>query len=305
MRQSVLEIERVRPAARGPAEFRSGGVGPRILIADDDPSIVRLLADYCARLGFNVETVSDGLHAFLQASRFEPNTLMVDVNMPELDGLSVCEHLLSSGRAPMNVIVITGSRDQDTLERCEGLGALYVRKGPDFWDDLDDTLADIHPDMAGGARPRRMHPPVPVARKRPRVLLVDDDNVVNRFLAGRLKKSGVEVIYAADGAEGFRMACREDPVVIVTDYFMENGDAQYLLTKLRTNAATGNVPVVVWTGRTLDVVKLEALQRKICGHPGAAKILRKSGDTSELFQTLKEICGFEPGQWGTRRVLGP
>jgi CheY-like chemotaxis protein len=112
------------------------------------------------------------------------------------------------------------------------------------------------------------------------------------------------VIYAADGAEGFRMACREDPVVIVTDYFMENGDAQYLLTKLRTNAATGNVPVVVWTGRTLDVVKLEALQRKICGHPGAAKILRKSGDTSELFQTLKEICGFEPGQWARGEFSG-
>lgn len=304
MQQSVLEIEeRVPPATRRLVEFRSGSVGPKLLIADDDPSIVRLLADHCARLGFNVETASNGLHALLKASRFKPDILLVDVNMPEVDGMSVCERLLSPGKAPLNVIVVTGSRDRETLERCEGLGALYVRKGPNFWDNLDATLAELHPEIAGGTRRHQPLAPEPVVRKRPRVLLVDDDNEVNRFLASRLEKCGLELIYAADATQGFRMACRDDPVVIVADYFMANGDAQYLLTKLRTNPPTGNVPFVVWTGRRLDVVKLQALQREIYGNPGAAKILRKTEDTRELFQTLKEYCGFEREQWVARGAI--
>lgn len=304
MRQSVLEVEEsVEPAVEGLIEFQSHAVGPRMLIADDDPSIVRLLADHCARLGFNVETASNGLHALLKASRFKPDILMVDVNMPEVDGMSVCERLLSPGRAPLNIIVITGSRDNETLERCEGLGALYVRKGPKFWDYLDATLAELHPEIAGGTRSQRPVALEPVVRKRPRVLLVDDDEGVNRFLASRLEKCGLELIYAADATQGFRMACRDNPAIIVTDYFMANGDAQYLLTKLRTNPATGNVPVVVWTGRKLDVVKLTALHREVCGHPGAAKILRKSEDTRELFQALKEFCGFERVQWPGGEIL--
>jgi len=294
MRQSVLELEDpVQAAEPAAVAFRPIDIGPKILIADDDPSIVRLLADHCARLGFNVETASNGLHALLKASRFKPDILLVDVNMPEVDGMSVCERLLSPDRARLDIIVVTGSRDNDMLERCEGLGVLYLRKGPNFWDNLDATLAEFHPAMIDGAGVRQDQALAPAVRKRPRVLLVDDDAEIQRFLASRLEKLGLELIYAADATQGFRMACREDPVVIVADYFMTNGDAQYLLTKLRTNPTTGNVPVVVWTGGRLDVIKLTALQREICGHPGAAKILRKSQDTRELFQTLKEFCGFE------------
>jgi CheY-like chemotaxis protein len=292
MRQSVLEVEEPN-AAPAAAAVRPADVGPRILIADDDPSIVRLLADHCARLGFNVETASNGLHALLKASRFKPDILMVDVNMPEVDGMSVCERLLSPDKAPLNVVVVTGRRDSEMLERCEGLGALYVRKGPNFWDNLDATLAELHPKIAGRAGQLPACAAEPVVHKRPRVLLVDDDGETQRFLASRLEKCGLELIYAADATQGFRMACRENPAVIVTDYFMLNGDAQYLLTKLRTHAATGSVPVVVWTGGKLDVVKLTALRREIGGHQGAVRILRKSEDTRELFQTLKEFCGFE------------
>jgi CheY-like chemotaxis protein len=128
---------------------------------------------------------------------------------------------------------------------------------------------------------------------RPRVLLIDDDNDINIFLTSRLGKCGLDVKYACDAQQGYRMACRDEPAVIVTDYFMPNGDAQYLLTRLRTTAATENIPVVVLSGRQLSEVTVQCLRREICGHPGAAKILKKSQDTDALFQTLKKFCGFE------------
>jgi CheY-like chemotaxis protein len=225
---------------------------------------------------------------------------VIDVNMPEVDGLSVCAHLLDTDRAPVNVIVITGSRDPETLERCEGFGAYYARKGPNFWTDLEAALAELHPRMAGGIRRFSAH--APAVRKRPRVLLVDDDIDINRFLTSRLEKCGLDVQYASNAQQGFRMACRDEPAVVVTDYFMPNGDAQHLLPKLRTNPGTERIPVIVLSGRRLNEVTEQSLRREICGHPGAAQILRKSQDTYTLFEALKNFCGFERGHRGAANL---
>ena len=294
MRQSACEIERFEASedSRALVEFRSHEETPRMLIADDDPSILRLLADHCARMGFNVDTASNGIQALLKASRFEPDVLVIDVNMPEVDGLTACAYLLRPGRTPVNVIVITGSRNPETFERCEGLGAFYARKGLNFWNDFETALTEIHPRMAG--RIRQCGTRAPAVRRRPCVLLVDDDNDINRFLASRLEKCGVDVKYASDALHGFRIACRDEPAVIVTDYFMPNGDAQYLLTRLRTTAVTKNIPVIVLSGRQLNEVAVRGLRREICGRPGATKILTKSQDTHALFETLNKFCGFEP-----------
>jgi CheY-like chemotaxis protein len=296
MRQSALEIEliNVQERARGMVEFRSEEKTlKKILIADDDPSVVRLLADHCTRMGFDVDTACNGIQALLKASRTKPDILVIDVNMPEVDGLSVCAHLLEPDRAPVNVIVITGSTNPHTLERCEGFGAYYACKGPNFWNDLEAALAEIHPRMAGRIRQSSTHMPTPAVRRRPRVLLIDDDNDVNRFLTSRLEKCGLDVKYASDAQRGFQMACRDEPAVIVTDYFMPNGDAQHLLTRLRTTTATENIPVIVLSGRKLSEVTEQSLRREICGHPGATQILRKSENTYALFEALRKFCGFD------------
>jgi CheY-like chemotaxis protein len=264
-----------------------------MLIVDDDPSVLRLLADHCARMGFDVETASNGIQALLRASRVQPQVLIIDVNLPEIDGLSACAHLLAPDRAPIDVIVITGSRDPETLERCEGFGAYYARKGPNFWGDLEAALTEIHPRMAEGIRHCGMREVGPQIRRRPRVLLVDDDDDINRLLSSRLGKCGIDVTYAPDAVQGFRMACRDEPAVIVTDYFMPNGDALYFLTRLRTAKATSNVPVIVLSGRKLDDETMQRLRRAICGHPGVAHILSKSEDTFALLDTLRKFCGFE------------
>ena len=274
-------------------ETRPNDKAPIMLIADDDPSVVRLLANHCARMGFEVHTATNGIQALFKAGRIKPDVLVIDVNMPEADGLSVCAHLLDPEKRPLDVIVITGSRDPDTPERCGGFGAYYARKGPHFWNEIEAALAEIHPRMAGRIRQCGIHTPSPAVRSHPRVLLIDDDNDINLFLSSRLQKCGIEVIYASDAQKGFRMACRDEPAVIVTDYFMPNGDAPYLLAKLRTTAATENTPVIVLSGRELDEVMVQNLMREICGHPGAAKIQRKSQDTSALFEELKKFCGFE------------
>jgi CheY-like chemotaxis protein len=125
------------------------------------------------------------------------------------------------------------------------------------------------------------------------VLLIDDDADVKEFLRSRLDKCGVELLHAPDIAHGYRMACKEIPSVIISDYFMPNGGIPYLLSRLRTTTATQNIPVFALTGRNLDEITTQGLTQEVFGKPGAARVFRKSFDTDELFGALQKICGFE------------
>src|SRR4030081_3797956 len=123
--------------ARAWDTFGSVDVAPKMLIADHDPSIVRLLVDRYTQMGFDVDTASNGMQALLKASHSKLDNLVIDVNMPEVDGLSVCAHLLDRGKRPTHVVVVTGNWDSETLDRCERVGAFYARKGAAFWSDLE------------------------------------------------------------------------------------------------------------------------------------------------------------------------
>jgi CheY-like chemotaxis protein len=249
---------------------------PKMLIADDDLAIVKLLAERCANMGFEVETASNGIQALIKANRSHPDIMIIDVNMPEADGLTVCARLLDPSRRPLNVVVVTGSRETETVERCQGFGAFYVRKGPAFWTGLGSALTETFPRMADKIKELNKQPAGTAVRERPRVLVIDDDFAIKQFLSSRLDKCGIDLIFASDIGQGFRMACREIPSVIISDYFLPNGGIPYLLARLRTTPSTGNIPVFVLTGK-----------------PGATRVFRKPLDTDELFGALQKLCGFE------------
>jgi len=272
-------------------KLKRNKVAPKMLIADDDPCVLRAVADRCARMGFDVETASNGLQALIKASQYKPDVLVIDVHMPEVDGLSVLAYLLDVAEKSLHVIVVTGHPGQEIVERCKGLDASYIHKGHNFWNELEASLTEIYPQRAvaierSGKRSAKIE-----VRRRPRVLLVDDDVSVKKFFFSKFEKLGAELLYAADGTRGFWMARREEPTVIVSDYCMPNGNAEYLLTRLRNVPETKSIPVIVQSGRRLND-SIKQLRREICGQPGATRILQKSFDAQELFEALQRLCGF-------------
>jgi CheY-like chemotaxis protein len=141
----VIEAPSVWAAETKISDYRSVVRAPSMLVADDDASVVALIANYGTRMGFEVDTAPDGIQAFLKIRRSKPDILVIDVNMPEMDGLSVWDHLQDADLAPPNVIVITASKHPHTLKRCERIGTYFARKGPNFWSDLEAALAEIDP----------------------------------------------------------------------------------------------------------------------------------------------------------------
>ncbi|MFT4276515.1 MAG: response regulator [Rhodopseudomonas sp.] len=268
---------------------------PKILIADDDPAVVKALSYRCEKMGFAIDTANNGIQMLLKARRTAPDLMIVDVNMPKLDGLTASFHLLDQGGHSLDILVVTGSSDEMTIERCEAMGLFYARKGPEFWIDLKAALTEIFPQMseAIAAQSDTLAGLPELVPNRPRVLIVDDDEQVGAFLASRLNKLGVEVLYAPSAAQALRLAAKRHPSVVVTDYHMPQGGAEFLITRLRASPETAAIPVLILSERDFDKVSAQALTREVMGHAGAVKIFKKSFDVSELFQTIQDFCAFD------------
>jgi CheY-like chemotaxis protein len=270
----------------------SRNAAPTMLIADDDPCVVRALAERCTRMGFDVETAANGLQALIKASQRRPDVLVVDVHMPEVDGFAVCAQLSAPATKSMNVIVMTGHASPEIAEWCEGLGAIYTHKGKNFWKEFEAALCELFPERSFAIKQAGGPAPDIAIRNRARVLVIDDDANVRKLLSNRLEQLGVEPLLSSDGTRGFWKARREEPTVIVSDYFMKNGGAEYLLLRLRVVPETENIPVIVHSARTLDDSTKQRLRQTICGRPGAARILRKSLGAFELLEAIQRFCGF-------------
>jgi CheY-like chemotaxis protein len=121
---------------------------PKVLIVDDDPTVAKFLDDRCAAIGLNVQVASNGLEALVKIRRDPPDVLIADVRMPELDGLSLSWTLLEPGRRPIDVIVVSGYLDDETIERCESFGALYAHKGPELWHTIRGAITSMFPHMS-------------------------------------------------------------------------------------------------------------------------------------------------------------
>lgn len=82
----------------------------------------------------------------------------------------------------------------------------------------------------------------------PRILCIDDDPNLIRSLQRRFKRHGVELLTAADGREGYQMALKTQPDVILTDMRMPCGNGCWLLSRLKATRETVRIPVLVLTG---------------------------------------------------------
>ncbi len=88
-----------------------------ILIAEDEPKIAALLADYLGAAGMQVSVVADGDEVLPTVTRLAPTALVLDVMLPHRDGMSICRELRQTSNLP--VIMLTARVEE--IDRLLGL----------------------------------------------------------------------------------------------------------------------------------------------------------------------------------------
>lgn len=266
----------------GPADDASGAgfplSGRTVLIADDDPLLLSVLALRCRSLGARTVTAGNGAEALDQAAASPPDLVILDINMSSLDGFEVQSILADDPQLrSVPVIFVSGRSDEPALRECEALRCHHVLKGHDTWEQVREIIVRLFPGPATDDDD-------PAAR--PTIMLVDDDRDLLRAISIRLRKHGFDVVQAANGIDGYWRAVEERPDVIVTDCTMPGGSGEYMISRLKDDQTTALIPVVVLTGWSFHGRLDVGHQREFTGRCGAVAYLRKPLDFAELLNTL-------------------
>ena len=107
---------------------------PRLLVADDD-AVMRVMArEVFQQAGWHVETVEDGQLALSSFDDMDPDIVLLDVQMPNLDGFQTCAKLRRLERgAHIPVFMITGRDDLEAINRAYEVGATDFVTKPVNW----------------------------------------------------------------------------------------------------------------------------------------------------------------------------
>ena len=193
------------------------------------------------------------------ARRTRPDVLIVDVHLPDLDGLSLCSRLLESNQPGIDVIVVSGySTSIRTAARISGRTscARAPRSGPRSNRAAAGYVSgNVGRGRGRGAATRRD------AARAAAVLVIDDDPHIGRFLGNAAAQMRRRRAVRDDGWEGYHVAAREKPAVILSDYFMPVATINFLLWQLRSTPALERISVLAMSGKTLDRTTAESLMK--------------------------------------------
>ena len=92
-------------------------MSPRILVVDDEPSVTDLLAYNLRKAHYNVWVAADGREALRLARDHTPDLILLDLMIPEVDGLDVCRELRKTSNVPIIMITARG----EEIDRVVGL----------------------------------------------------------------------------------------------------------------------------------------------------------------------------------------
>lgn len=120
-----------------------------------------------------------------------------------------------------------------------------------------------------------------------KILVCDDEPHILHVVSTKLRNAGYEVFTAADGEEGFELAKQHGPDLIITDYQMPMLSGLELCAKMRGDAATQAIPVIMLTARGFS------LNAGDLSNTNIRKVLPKPFSPREILRNTKELLGEE------------
>jgi two-component system KDP operon response regulator KdpE len=140
--------------------------GPAVLVVDDEPAIVRALAAALDARGYQPFTATTGGEALHTAATQRLDVIILDLNLPDLDGVEVCRRIREWSRIPIIVLTVEGADDRKIEALDEGADdyvtkpfsmpellarvrvALRHREGSATGDDAVLEVGDLRVDLA-------------------------------------------------------------------------------------------------------------------------------------------------------------
>ena len=263
-----------------------------VLVVDDNQTNRLILKEMLASWGMRPELAPDGktaLRSLNNACHFgSPFRLVItDMQMPEMDGLSLCEKIRRSSRfGDVSILLLSSSLRQGEAARCRELhvGA-YLAKPVQPSELLDGVFAALTQNLVVADPPSGT--PAFTEEVRPKMkILLAEDNAVNRKLATTLlEKRGHQVIVAENGQEALNALAREKVDLVLMDVQMPVMDGYEAMNAIRVKEqSTGlHVPIIALTAHAMKG------DRERCLTAGADEYVTKPIRLPELMAAMDKV----------------
>ncbi|NNN06778.1 MAG: response regulator [Elusimicrobia bacterium] len=215
------------------------GLGDKVLlIVEGDPHCARIMLKSARKAGFKGLVAQRGDGAITIARKARPDGIMLDINLPDMNGcrvLDLLKHHHSTRHIPVHVLSAIG--DQGRLARLYRMGALACLRKPATKKGLSRTLTSLK-DF--------------IDRKLKKLLIIEDNDVRREAIAQFVGGDDIGVTTVSTGAEALKALQRETYDCMVLDLSLSDMTGFTLLDKVRKDASLRRLPVVVYTSKELS-----------------------------------------------------
>lgn len=121
------------PSVRSDRSLTEVNAPPRVLVVDDDPGTQLLLRETLAKAGFVVSVAASGPEAIERCLSFLPDLVLLDINMPSMDGFTACAEIRKQNERSFPIIMVTSVDDAVSIQRAFDAGATDFILKPVNW----------------------------------------------------------------------------------------------------------------------------------------------------------------------------
>jgi two-component system cell cycle response regulator len=255
--------------------------GEPVLIVEDNEVNLKLFRILLEKGGFDLRIATNAEEALAVLAEFSPRLILMDVQLPGMDGLELTRRLKADSRYRHIVIVALTSYAMKSDEQrardagCDGHIAKPI-----------DTRTFLNAVRQAIAAPSESPTPVPQKKL---VLVADDDPAQRRLLEIHLTQLGFEVSTAKDGAEALEAARTRCPDVIVTDILMPRIDGFRLAQLVRQDRMLAAAPVILMTSGVI-----RSGDERMAFDFGANALVPRTGSFDQIVAAIRSALASGP-----------
>lgn len=250
----------------------------KILIIEDDIILLNLLKDRLTYAGFNIITERDGVRGLKTAFKENPDLILLDIVLPEMDGISVLKQLKQDGNLKnIPVIIISNSGEPVEIEEIKKIGVEDYLIKTEFEPSevllkIETLFKKIDKNFKSAGKIEDVCKTeeniCKVADKKnfseknqkTTVLIIEDDKFLRELLAQKLNKEGLDIVLAITAEDALENMKKTTPHLILLDLILPGISGFDFLEKIKSDSKTSGIPVIVLSNLGEDKDKETAMK---------------------------------------------
>jgi PAS domain S-box-containing protein len=267
----LLEMPKAMPRQFVPDDRKAIGAGDKVvLVIEDDRDFAQTLVKVARRHGYKAVAAGDGKSGLLFAAERPPTAILLDLRLPDIDGLAVLDQLKHDLRTRHIPVHVISGRDEGDAAAPLRKGAIGFLTKPVSVEALDSVFGRIEGLLRAKVK---------------KVLVVEDDRNTQAAIQALLKQKQLEIVTVDTGESALEMSRAVAFDCVILDLKLPDMTGFDWLEKFETESGeTAAPPVIVYTAKELT----EEENRRLNRHTGS--IVIKGASSSE--RLLDEVTLF-------------